>query len=240
MSELNSNNPHNEKIREIILKQQAQLYQLLIKTKGFYNKFDFLITLLYMIISCQQVKRQKQKKFVDLLMSFLTNNKIIPSIIIILMNNHNITLDFRVIKKNIEKNSKIKKSRLNQTEYFSEGSQSFYRNNYEPINEHLIYSLEKKEHEHEYDILSRINDDYICEQKCGEILGFKIKVKKEDNEIYEFVNNPKYIIIKLLKQIIKNKSLFIYSFGNLNDIYQICMLDELYFKIGFFRDTDNK
>jgi len=240
MSELNSNNPHNEKIREIILKQQAQLYQLLIKTKGFYNKFDFLITLLYMIISCQQVKRQKQKKFVDLLMSFLSNNKIIPSIIIILMNNHNITLDFRVIKKNIEKNSKIKKSRLNQTEYFSEGSQSFYRNNYEPINEHLIYSLEKKEHEHEYDILSRINDDYICEQKCGEILGFKIKVKKEDNEIYEFVNNPKYIIIKLLKQIIKNKSLFIYSFGNLNDIYQICMLDELYFKIGFFRDTENK
>ena len=69
-----------------------------------------------MIISCQQVKRQKQKKFVDLLMSFLTNNKIIPSIIIILMNNHNITLDFRVIKKNIEKNSKIKKSRLNQSE----------------------------------------------------------------------------------------------------------------------------
>ena len=88
--------------------------------------------------------------------------------------------------------------------------------------------------------MSRINDDYICEQKCGEILGFKIKVKKEDNEIYEFVNNPKYIIIKLLKQIIKNKSLFIYSFGNLNDIYQICMLDELYFKIGFFRDTENK
>ena len=58
--------------------------------------------------------------------------------------------------------------------------------------------------------------------------------------LLKFVNNPKYIIIKLLKQIIKNKSLFIYSFGNLNDIYQICMLDELYFKIGFFRDTENK
>ena len=236
MSELNSNNPHNEKIREIILKQQAQLYQLLVKTKGFYNKFDFLITLLYMIISCQQVKRQKQKKFTELLMSCVTNNKIIPSIIIILMNNHNISLDFRVIKKTIEKNSKIKKSTLNKSEYFSEGSQSFYKKNYEPVKENLIYNLERKEHEHEYDLLSGINDDYICQERCGEILGFKIKLKKEDNEIYDFVNNPRYIIIKLLKQIINNKSLFIYSFGNLNDICQICMLDELYFKIGFFRD----
>ena len=238
MSELNSNNPHNAKIREIILKQQAQLYQLFVKTKGFYNKFDLLITLLYIIISCQEVKRQKQKKFTDLLMSCLTNNKIIPSIIIILMNNHNISLDFRVIKRIIEKNSKIKKSILNKSEYFNEGSKSFYKNNYEPVNEHLIYKLERKEHEHEYDIFSIINGDYICNEKCGEVLGFKIKVKKEDNEIYEFVNNPRYIIIKLLKQIINNKSLFIYSFGNLNDIYQICMLDELYFKIGFFRDME--
>ena len=239
MSELNSNNPHNEKIREIIIKQQAQLYQLLVKTKGFYNKFDFLITLLYMIISCEQVKRQKQKRFTELFMNCLTINKIIPSIIIILMNNHNISLDFRVIKRVIEKNSNIKKSNLYKSEYFNENSKSFYKSNYEPVKEYLIYKLERKEHEHKYDLLSGINDDYICEAKCGEILEFKIQLKKEDNVIYDYVNNPRYLIIKLLKQIINNKSLFIYSFGNLNDIYQIVMLDELYFKIGFFRDREN-
>ena len=43
-----------------------------------------------------------------------------------------------------------------------------------------------------------------------------------------------------MKKIVKNKSLFDFSFGDLNDIYQIVMLDELYFKIGFFRDKKNK
>ena len=155
------------------------------------------------------------------------------------MNNHNISLDFRVIKKVLEKNNKIKKSIKNKSEYFNEGSKSFYNKNYAPINEYLIHHLERKNHEHEYDLFSGINDDYICQERCGEILGFKIQVKKGDNEIYDFVNNPRYIIIRLLKQIIDNKSLFIYSFGNINDIYQIVMLDELYFKIGFFREREH-
>jgi len=43
------------------------------------------------------------------------------------------------------------------------------------------------------------------------------------------------MIIKLLKKIVDNKSLFVFSFNNYNDIFQIVMLDELYFKIGFFR-----
>ena len=239
LSELNSDNPHNEKIRDIIVRLQAMLYQLLVRTKCFYNKFDFLITLLYIIISCNQVKRPKQKKFNELVMKNLTKDGIIPSIIIILMNNHNISLDFRVIKKVLEKNNKIKKSIKNKSEYFNEGSKSFYNKNYAPINEYLIHHLERKNHEHEYDLFSGINDDYICQERCGEILGFKIQVKKGDNEIYDFVNNPRYIIIRLLKQIIDNKSLFIYSFGNINDINQIVMLDELYFKIGFFREREH-
>ena len=147
------------------------------------------------------------------------------------MNNHNINIDFRLIKKNIEKNNKIMKYMNNQSVIFSENNSSYYKN-YEPIKENLIYSLERKPHEHEYDLFSDINLDYNCKEKCGDVLGFKIKIGKEDKDYTDdFVNNPRYIIIKLLKRIITNKSFFVHSYNNLNDIFQIAMLDELYFQI---------
>ena len=236
MSELNSKNPHNKEIKEIINKKEIKLYKLLIKTKGFYGKYDFLVTLLYEVISSRQLRDDKgQKKFSELFMNCLFRGRVFPSIIIILMNNHNISMDFRVIKKNIEKNTKIRKNIKNQTMVLSESNKSFYQN-YEPIKETLIYNLERKPHRHEYELFSGINDDYNCKEKCGEILGFKIKIKKDDkNLVDDFVINPRYIIIKLLKRIVDNKSLFVHSYNNLNDIFQIAMLDELYFQIGFFR-----
>ena len=239
MSELNNNNPHNEKLKEIIKKKQVKLYQLLVKTKCFYGKFDFLITLLYQVVSIRQMRSKGQTKFINLIMDYLFKEKVFPSLIVILMNNHNISMDFRVVKKNIEKNTKIRKNIKNQTVILSETNQSFYIN-YEPIKESLVYSVEKKQHEHEYDLFTGINDDYSCKERCGEFLGFKIKTKKEDEGIYEFVNNPRYIIIKLLKRIVDNKSLFVHSYNNFNDISQIVMLDELYFKIGFFKQKGKK
>ena len=236
MSLLNNNNNLNEKIKNICIKKQVKLYQLLIKTKGFYGKCDFLVTLLYEIISSKQIKGEKQKKFCHLILNCLFKEKVVPSIIIILMNNHNISLDFTVIKKVIEKNTKIKKSIKNKTVVFSGSFKSFYQNN-EIIKEYLVYNLEQKKHEHEYDLLNDINEDYICKKKCGDVLGFNIQLKQDDNPNLEFVINPKYLLIKYLKKIVKNKSLFDFSFGDLNDIYQIVMLDELYFKIGFFRDN---
>ena len=77
----------------------------------------------------------------------------------------------------------------------------------------------------------------FVKNKCEETLGFKIQLKERDNIMIKTVNNPGYIIIELLKKIIENKSFFIYSYGNLTHIYQIVMLDELYFKIGFFREN---
>ena len=239
MSELDGKNPHNEKLKEIIIKNQIKLYQLLIKTKCFYGKFDFLVTLFYEVISSRQI-REKQKQFCELVVNYLFKKKVFPSIIVILMNNHNINIDFRLIKKNIEKNNKIMKYMNNQSVIFSENNSSYYKN-YEPIKENLIYSLERKPHEHEYDLFSDINLDYNCKKKCGDVLGFKIKIGKEDKDYTDdFVNNPRYIIIKLLKRIITNKSFFVHSYNNLNDIFQIAMLDELYFKIGFFKVKEKK
>ena len=47
------------------------------------------------------------------------------------------------------------------------------------------------------------------------------------------------MIIKILKTILYNHSLFIYSYNDYSDISQIVMLDELYFKIGFFKANEN-
>ena len=99
MSELNSKNPHNKEIKEIITKKQVKLYKLLVKTKGFYGKFDFLVTLLYQVISSRQIKEKEgQNKFAEVVMNCLFKERVFPSIIIILMNNHNISMDFRVVK----------------------------------------------------------------------------------------------------------------------------------------------
>ena len=241
MSLLKSDNNHNEKIKNILLKKQVKLYQLFVRTKAFYGKCDFLVTLLYEIISSKQIRGEKPKKFCDLFMNCLFKEKVIPSIIIILMNNHNISLDFTVIKKVIEKNMKIKKRIRNKSTVFSGSDKSFNQSN-ECTKEYLIYNVEKKEHEHEYNLFDDINLDYNCveKEKCGDVLGFNIQLKEGDNPNLEFVHNPRYLIIKYLKKIVKNKSLFHFPFGDLNDIYQIVMLDELYFKIGFFRDKKNK
>ena len=108
------------------------------------------------LISSRQIKEKEgQNKFAEVVMNCLFKERVFPSIIIILMNNHNISMDFRVVKKNIEKNSKIKKNIKNQTVPFSENSKSFYQK-HEPIKEILIYKIERKPHEHEYDLLSTI------------------------------------------------------------------------------------
>ena len=76
----------------------------------------------------------------------------------------------------------------------------------------LIYKIERKPHEHEYDLLSGINDDYNCKEKCGEVLGFKMKIKNDDkNFVDDFVINPRYIIVKLLKKNVDNKNKWLIS-----------------------------
>ena len=85
-----------------------------------------------------------------------------------------------------------------------------------------------------------INNNYICEkQNCNEILSFTIQQNIDGEKRIEYINNPKYIITKILKTIYYNNSLFIYSYNDYNDISQIVMLDELYFKIGFFKIPEN-
>ena len=250
LSQISNSDPNNKKILDIIYKYQEKLFELFKKTDGYYGKYDFLITLLFEIVS----SKYNNNKYTDLLIQKLEDQKILPSIIIILMYNHKISLNFRTIKLYIEQSNRINKN-INKLE--QRANLNFLGNNEEntkikklktiliekfekvhTIEEISIYNIEREKHEHNYNIMDGINDDYNCENKnCPIILNFSIQKNKDDNKDICLLLNPRYIIIKLLKKILENNSLFIYPYEDeLNeDINQIAMLDELYFQIGFFK-----
>ena len=168
------------------------------------------------------------------------------------MYNHDISLNFRGIKEYFEESNKRNKmiNKIEQrksfnnfdlvnfelkkymTEIFKKKGQK------EEVDEISIYSIERNKHEHKYNILEGINNDYNCENKdCQDILSFTIQKSKNSVKDVYLIYNPRYIIIDLLKRILDNNSLFIYPYdGHKDDIYQIVMLDQLYFQIGFFLD----
>ena len=258
LSEISSNNPYKDKIIQNININKKKLFKIFEITNGYYGKFDFLITLLFEIVSYNIF----DKEYTNSLIKHLEKEKILPSISVILMYNHNISLNFRVIKEYIEKNNKINlninKFEQRQTiNFFKNEEENILLNKYKTlienlqnkiffdidiINESLVYYVERNKHEHEYNIMDRINDDYTCENaNCPDILNFTIQKTKNSNKEILLIYNPKYIIINILKKILDNNSLFIYPYeGVKDDIYQIAMLDELYFQIGFFRKENEE
>ena len=259
LSEINEDNNNNDKILEIIYKNSVKLYELFNKTNCFYGKYDFLITLLFEIVSSFKYK----KDFTESLIRKLEENKILPSIIVILMYNHKISLNFGTIKKNIENKNEINNiNKMEQRKSFNEyinpkgginnilkelknklNISTFEKKTEIKINEILISYIQRNEHEHKYNIIDGINNDYNCENKnCTDILNFTIqKTKNGEKDIY-FIYNPRYIIIKLLQEILDKNSLFICPYNDVNDddIFQIAMLDELYFQIGFFKEDQKE
>ena len=216
LGEIEPQNEYNNILFLIIKKKKEKLYKLFEKTKGFYGKFDFLITLLFQIVFYHQ-SNEDYSKYTNSMLKKLEEENILPPIIIILMYNDNISLDFNKIKMYKEK-------------------KEINNNNYEPIKETLIYNIERNYHAHNYDIMNGINNNYLCEnEECSDILSFSIQQSENEDKMYNMVINPKYLIIKLLKKITDNNSLFIHTYNDKNDIYEIAMLDELYFKIGFFQ-----
>ena len=267
LTEVNSQNQNNG-LLTIINDNKKKLYKLFEITKGFYGKYDFLITLLFEIVSSYQF----DKEYTNLLIKKLENEKILPSIIIILMYNHNISLNFREIKKYMDKNDlqnkNINRLELRKTLNYLKDEEKKIKNNMNNIldemknkiknkekttlnnkskenifnKEIIIYNIERNMHQHDFDIMNGINNDYNCNYRnCLDILSFTIQ--KTENGIKDIIPlyNPRYIIIKILKNILDSNSLFIFPYEGVNDdIYQIAMLDELYFKIGFFKSQKHK
>ena len=253
LSELSSGNPKKNAILEIINKNKEKLWKLFKLTNGFYGKYDFLITLLFEIVS----NREFGSEYKELLIKKLEEEEILPTLIVILMYNHNISLNFRGIKEYFEESNKRNKmiNKFEQRKSFNPMDELQMKKantvilelkkrlQVPKINEISIYSIERNKHEHEYNIIDGINNDYNCENKnCSDILSFTIQKSEKDKKDVYFIYNPRYVIIKILKKILDNNSLFIYPYESVNDdIYQIAMLDQLYFNIGFFIDeTDEK
>ena len=248
LSELSSKNPNKKQIIENINKNKEKLFELFKITKGYYGKYDFLITLLFEIVS----SHGSDTKYANLLIKKLEEEKILPTIIVILMYNHDISLNFRGIKEYFEESNKRNKmiNKIEQRKSFNNFDLvNFELKKYmterikkkeqkEEVDEISIYSIERNKHEHKYNILEGINNDYNCENKdCQDILSFTIQKSKNGIKDVYLIYNPRYIIINLLKRILDNNSLFIYPYdGHKDDIYQIVMLDQLYFQIGFFLD----
>ena len=248
LSELSSRSTNKKTIIENVNENKEKLFELFKLTNGYYGKYDFLITLLFEIVSNAQTDTQ----YKDLLIKKLEEERILPSIIVILMYNHNISLNFRGIKEYFEQSNKRNKmiNKIEQKKTFNEGNE-FQLKMQKAITDELkkklqvpkinkisLYSIERNTHEHEYNIIDGINNDYNCENKnCTDILSFTIQKSEKDKKDVYFIYNPRYIIVNILKKILDNNSLFIYPYkGVKDDICQIAMLDQLYFQIGFFKD----
>ena len=224
--------PQKQILIESFLKKLYKLFEI---TKCFYGKFDFLITLLYQIIVSQT---KYKKEYLSDFLNKLQDNKITPSIIILLMyNDKHQHLDFEYLKEIY----KLDKSQI-FVDLISFARNSIYNttsglyDENENNKEIIITKIKKIEHEHEFES-DDIYGDYHCKNNdCCGYMNFYIE-NNLGNKEHDNVINPKYIINNLFKNILEENSLFIFPNNNMiNEINQIAMYDELYFKIGYFQN----
>ena len=229
--------------------------ELFEKTKCFYGKFDFLITLLYLIIISHVKDREK---YLPIFFNKLLENKITPSIIIILMNNEGHQyFDFEYLRK-IHKNNKKKqkKNLLCKSHIFNNRNPPTKNlaisnidvkikdlaNEEENIKEIIITKIAQIKHKHDFES-DDIYGDYHCKDNvCSEYMSFYIdsNILNKECDKYENIINPKYIINDLFTKILEENNLFIFPNDKMiDDIKQIAMYDQLYFHIGYFRNDDN-
>ena len=246
---------HHTKKNILIESNLKKLYKLFEKTKCFYGKFDFLITLLYLIIISHVKDREK---YLPIFFNKLLENKITPSIIIILMNNEGHQyFDFEYLRK-IHKNNKKKqkKNLLCKSHIFNNRNPPTKNlaisnidvkikdlaNEEENIKEIIITKIAQIKHKHDFES-DDIYGDYHCKDNvCSEYMSFYIdsNILNKECDKYENIINPKYIINDLFTKILEENNLFIFPNDKMiDDIKQIAMYDQLYFHIGYFRNDGN-
>ena len=181
-----------------------KLFTLFTKTNCFYGKYNFITTLIYLILSSYlPLKLEYKERFIYSLKEL----KNVPSIIIFLLYNENIEFNL---------------SKINKEEKFVEKK---------------IYSLKKKKHEHKFE-LEKISSNFVCiDDNCQEYMWFDIVNSEKDEKVCENALNPICKIEQILEKIEEKNSLIIPEFNNWDYIYQVSILDDIYFNIMFFRDN---
>ena len=181
-----------------------KLFTLFTKTKCFYGKYNFITTLIYLILSSYiPLKIEYKERFIYSLQEL----KDVPSIIIFLLYNKGIEFNLGNINNNI--------------------------NNF---NEQKILYIKKRKHEHKFE-LEKISSNFVCvDNNCQEYMWFDIVNSDKSEKICENALNPICRIEDILEKIKDKNSLIINDITNWDYIYQVCLLDEIYFNIRFFRD----
>ena len=181
-----------------------KLFTLFTKTICFYGKYNFITTLIYLILSSYlPLKIEYKERFIYSLQEL----KNVPSIIIFLLYNENIEF-------NLSQND------FNKKEY----------------KEQKILSLKKKKHEHKFE-LEKISSNFVCiDNNCQEYMWFDIVNSEKEEKICENALNPICKIEEILEKIEEKNSLIIPEFYDWDYIYQVCILDDIYFNIRFFMD----
>ena len=133
--------------------------------------------------------------------------KDVPSIIIFLLYNNNI--EFNLCSINNTKSS---------------------------FKEKKILYLKEKKHEHKFE-LEKISSNFVCvNNQCQEYMWFDLVNNDKDEKICENALNPIFKIEEILEKIKNKNSLILDCIDKWDYIYQVCILDEIYFNIRFFRD----
>ena len=194
----------NENIITNINTLFEKLFTLFTKTNCFYGKYNFITTLIYLILSSYlPLKIEYKERFIYSLKEL----KNVPSIIIFLLYNENIEFNL---------------SQINKEEKFVEKK---------------IYSLKKKKNEHKYE-LEKISSNFVCiDDNCQEYMWFDIVNSEKEEKICENALNPICKIEQILEKIEEKNSLIIPELNNWDFIYQVSILDDIYFNIMFFRDN---
>ena len=194
----------NEKIISYINKLFEKLFTLFTKTQCFFGKYNFITTLIYLILSSYiPLKIEYKERFIYSLQEL----KDVPSIIIFLLYNKNIEFNLSQIG-----------------------------NNTTSFKEKKILYLKKKEHEHKFE-LEKISSNFVCvDNNCQEYMWLDIVNSDKDEKICENALNPICKIEDILENIKNNNSLIINDIDNWDSIYQVVILDDIYFNIRFYRD----
>ena len=180
-----------------------KLFELFTKTTCFYGKYNFITTLIYLILTSNQSLKQE---YIERFIYSLKELKNVPSIIIFLLYNNSIEFNL-----------------------YNNDTQEEYKEN-------KINYLKKIPHIHSYDINSLGNDFRCVDKDCENILQFEIQSNAQTQKSIEYAINPKYLIKEILDKIEEKNSLIIPEICNMYYIQHVSMLDEIYFKILFFRD----
>ena len=96
--------------------------------------------------------------------------------------------------------------------------------------------MKRKIHEHQFE-LEKISSNFVCvDDNCQEYMWYDIVNSEKDEKICENALNPICKIEDILEKIEEKNSLILPDIYNFDYLYQVCILDDIYFDIRFFRD----